>query len=393
MQWGLIQRMNGLPRDGRRVGAYVWSESNHVVYVFLRLSLFLIRTGFRLAEIVAHTSGEIMYLTFACLMWRINGVWFAAPSAAQLAALVPGRDGCSVTPPRSKPDQWGEIHCPFTIFLVFTGTPECACKALREMEVRHPSVDRRTAAVFGDAQGRPFSHGVLDPLLRAVLTHLYSAAVASLYSWHSYRSGLASMLHAAGVPDAVIMLMCRWMCEASLNVYRRIGSTEHESNFQRATRATVLAIQGPNVPDVVGDQQYAHLMNDLNRTRDRSASIDAFAAAQRGAAAAAIQPAAPPVAAPAARHPPAAPPPPPPVPPRPADLRPLDRHNAPGRRVLVLASLWPAYTCREHGGHGWEADIVSATGSTAVVRFLFARTRDGRPYSDERLPLTDLHPL
>lgn len=393
MQWGLIQRMNGLPRDGRRVGAYVWSESNHVVYVFLRLSLFLIRTGFRLAEIVAHTSCEIMYLTFACLTWRINGVWFAAPSAAQLAALVPGRDGCSVTPPRSKPDQWGEIHCPFTIFLVFTGTPECACKALREMEARHPSVDRRTAAVFGDAQGRPFSHGVLDPLLRAVLTHLYSAAVASLYSWHSYRSGLASMLHAAGVPDAVIMLMCRWMCEASLNVYRRIGSTEHESNFQRATRATVLAIQGPNVPDVVGDQQYAHLMNDLNRTRDRSASIDAFAAAQRGAAAAAIQPAAPPVAAPAARHPPAAPPPPPPVPPRPADLRPLDRHNAPGRRVLVLASLWPAYTCREHGGHGWEADIVSATGSTAVVRFLFARTRDGRPYSDERLPLTDLHPL
>ena len=48
----------------------------------------------------------------------------------------------------------------------------------------------------------PYTHAYfLHSMLRAALAHLYGEKVASLYSFHSFRSGLASALHAAGVAD------------------------------------------------------------------------------------------------------------------------------------------------------------------------------------------------
>ena len=90
---------------------------------------------------------------------------------------------------------------------------------------------------------------------------------------------------------------------------------------------------------------------------------------------------------------PAAVPPAPPATVAAADPRPLTPQNAPGRRVRVAQSLWPRYPCTEHGGTGWEAVVVHATSATAVVSFTFARTRDGRNYQNERVPLAHLTPL
>ena len=47
-------------------------------------------------------------------------------------------------------------------------------------------------------------------------------------------------------------------------------------------------------------------------------------------------------------------------------------NNAVGRIVLVPADLWPHYTCDEHDGLGWEAEVRSASSVTALVRFLHA---------------------
>ena len=307
MRFATVIRINQIPVDGRLVGNLIWSDSTHLVFTFRRLNRFLIRTAFRLGEIVSHTSGEIMYLTRASVVWRINGVLIANPTAAQLSGMLPGRDGCLVSPPRSKPDQWAEMHCPFTIFLLLSTSPECACGALRDIELARPcsGVAREATALFADERGQPYTHAKLDPILRIVLTYLFGAAVASIFSWHSYRVGLATMLHAANVPDAVIMLMCRWMCEKSLHVYRRLGASEHERNFQRGTRAAVDSIQTANVVSVVGDQGYAHLLNHLNGNRDRAAAIQDFATALSG------QQAAPAAPAPAATGRPDAHPPPP----------------------------------------------------------------------------------
>ena len=72
---------------------------------------------------------------------------------------------------------------------------------------------------------------------------------------------------------------------------------------------------------------------------------------------------------------------------------PLSRANAVGRRVLVLATFWPQYKCHEHGGIGWEASVLSATGVSAVVKFTFSRASDGRPWESERVPYAHLRPL
>ena len=390
MSWATVEKINAIPLNGHKIGGYSWRDDNRRVFIVRRLTRFLWRTAFRIGEVAKHRSGEIYFLTRGSLAWRIGGTIFTKdrpPTRAQLLAMVIGVDGVAVTPPRSKPDEWGEIHCPFTIFLVLTDDPNGACAALRDIELEVPceASARDAFPLFPDYDGQPLTHGVLDPMLKAIMTHLYGTAVAALFTWHSFRSGLASALHAAGVPDAVIMLMCRWMSERSLTVYRRLGSTENERHFFRATQATVDAIQAPNVVTVVGDQGYAELLSDINRHRGRDDTQHAFAAARQEAH----------TAAPRASNTSATSPPPPSTPatmPE-ANTRPLTSLTALGRRVRVARSLWPRDPCTEHGGSGWEAVVTQATQSTAVVRFSFARTRDGRPYQNERVPLTCLTPL
>ena len=74
----------------------------------------------------------------------------------------------------------------------------------------------------------------------------------------------------------------------------------------------------------------------------------------------------------------------------PARLQQLPSTVRPGDAVVVPASLWPAYSCKELGGAGWTATIRRVHRSTARVSFDVAQTRDGRPYENELLPLDDL---
>merc|ERR1712185_894091 len=103
--------------------------------------------------------------------------------------MRPGRDRALLAPPRSKPDQWGEIHCPFSVSLTYEEhDPENAAAALRDIELRTncASASRATTPLFHDAAQQPYRHHFLHLLLRAVLTYLYGERVALLYSWHSY---------------------------------------------------------------------------------------------------------------------------------------------------------------------------------------------------------------
>ena len=128
--------------------------------------------------------------------------------------------------------------------------------------------------------GQTYTHHYLHNILRLVLTYLYGHAVALLYTWHSFRSGLATALHAANVPDDMIMLICRWMCPESLHVYRRMGTREHERLINEASTMNVDAIQSTNVVRVVGDQGYASLfadiqLNSTSHSRDFSRAASA----------------------------------------------------------------------------------------------------------------------
>ena len=84
--------------------------------------------------------------------------------------------------------------------------------------------------------------------LRTLLTALFGAAVASTFSWHSIRIGLACSLHAADCPDAVIQLICRWASPDSLKVYRQMGIEKNNYWVGRAQSAVFDATRVNNLP-------------------------------------------------------------------------------------------------------------------------------------------------
>ena len=264
MTFAMVKSIDRI-QPGATVGRRKWDDADHDVFMFRRLNKFMIHTGFRLGEIVRHVSGEIMFLTFCRLTWLINNVVVARPTREQMRNLVAGRDKAIVAPPRTKPDQTGEIHCPFPVYLTYYDTEINPAAALRDIELRvgQHVASRETTALFCDRSNNPYSHGFMDGMLAMVLTFLYGAAVAAIYSWHSYRSGLATALHAAGVSDDMIQLICRWMCPESLLAYRRKGMREHEHCLQLAATADVTAVQTVNVPRVVGDIGFSQLLGDI----------------------------------------------------------------------------------------------------------------------------------
>ena len=404
MKFSMVRELYAIPTSGStKVGRTPWVDDDHNVFIFRRLICVMMVTAFRLGEIVSHTSGEIMFLTFESLTWVIGGVVISHPTPAQLAAMRPGRDGARLAPPRSKPDQTGEIHCPFGVVLTYhPDDPINAAAALRDLELRVGQHVRNRGAtpLFGDAGGEPYTHHFLHSMLRAALAHLYGDAVASLYSFHSFRSGLATALHAAGVEDAMIQLICRWMCPESLHVYRRMGVAEHETLIRRASGCHVDCTQAVNVPVVVGDQHMAALVAEFNQPKAMSeqrayeqamqAALEPFPtrAPTRGDA---QEPRthqlvmAPTVrAAPAPRVPPPEPQPEPPV-----ALAPLEGVPTPGAELALPRTMWPSYQCDELGGQGWKVLVLAASPATATVRFVHAR-HQGRPYEDVQVQTSSL---
>lgn len=200
----------------------------------LRLGRVLAATAHRLGEIVAY-SEEISYLTREHVTYRINGVIHVDPTESTLRQMQPG-DVVFVAPCASKPDQFGEEHCTCPSVLRYDGTSTCAAAAVRDIELEEPcrgSV-RRTMPLFARDDGTPFDYYTLNRWLQQLLTALIGASAAAAFSWHSFRIELACLLRAAGCPDGVIQLLCRWKCPASVQTYAQIGTTESATWLQRA---------------------------------------------------------------------------------------------------------------------------------------------------------------
>ena len=215
-------------------------------------------------------------------------------------------------------------------------------------------------------------------MLRTVLAHLYGPRVASLYSFHSFRSGLATALHAAKVEDPMIQLICRWMCPESLHVYRRMGVAEHESLIRKASMCNVDCMQSINAPAVVQDQALAPLAAEFGQ--DRS---DSDQQAYERAVQAAIEPYGPQQRAHRptqhatdARQAPIA------TPDGPIPLSPIAGVPRVGETVVVPRSMWPNERCDELGGQGWRVKVQRASPAASTVRFLQAKTSRGQPYED-----------
>ena len=75
---------------------------------------------------------------------------------------------------------------------------------------------------------------------------------------------------------------------------------------------------------------------------------------------------------------------------------PLTAANCVGRVVLCPAKLWPKTACKEHGGAGWEARVMttrdSSDGCEVQIQLTTGPSRK-RPYEPLWIALSELRPL
>ena len=312
--------------------------------------------------------------------YTINNVVLTDPSERDLKSMKKG-DSVTIRPIRAKCDQWVELYAPFPWVFTFDDNPHNVARAFRDIEIEYPchGSDRSCTALFGDEHGNPYPHDSYMAFLKDALTRLYGPKVASLYTWHSYRAGLATALHAAGIADEVIMLICHWKSPESLRSYRRLSQQEYASALTAAATVPITLLQPRNAPIVCEDHHYAELLNDLQEPRPpaaskRSAPATSTERSPTGSAAkrAKVRPsqnvngASSPAGPIYAWHP-------------------VGQELEAGALVLVKREAWPKYPCKEQGGMGWLARVKSATSKSAVVEFSNARTKDGRTYEDARV--------
>ena len=249
--WHMTVDMANIPA-GSLIGGRAWQPLGTLETSCLDMACVLYVTALRLAEATQHRSGEITYLVRDSLVWHLSAVADSVrdPSLADLDTARPG-DSLEIIVPRSKSDQWGEVHCPFPIPIEFSRDPLSAFQRLLAIERREPCHGdaRAQRPLIAQPDGRPYTHGILDPVLHMILVFLYGTQVARRYSWHSLRIGFACVLRAAGCPPDVIMLMCRWMSAKSLNLYSRKGLSEHVGWTARALLAKVDATQAATLAE------------------------------------------------------------------------------------------------------------------------------------------------
>ena len=249
---------------GASVGNRPWEPQSFEAVQLVDMLSFMIITGFRLGELVYHNSDEFMYLVWSDVTAVIGGVTYSDPSEAQWASMATG-DYIVVVPPRSKTDQFGEVHCPYPCIIPFENTVLNAARRVRDAALRRPchGEARDTTPLFADSGGRPHSHARLDALLRKALTYTVGPERAALYSWHSARIGLACALRAVNCPPETVQLICRWMCPESLRVYALKGTSEHALWVTKAMDANVDAVRGTSYPVIGAADGLVRMQDEL----------------------------------------------------------------------------------------------------------------------------------
>jgi integrase len=375
-----------------KVGSTYWEAESLLGQSTLAMICLLYAAGFRKAEITDH-GGGVTYLTRSSLRWFIKGKFYYEPAAKLLSSLSPG-DYVEVWPRQSKCDFTGEVWGDKPTFHHWSPVEGNACAMLAQLEIFKPvrGEDRRTFPLFSENDGSPVSETKAARMLDAMLLCFMPAALAFHYTWHSFRHSLATRLRRAQCPADVIMQLCRWQTIQSLRTYARLDASQqkmwHEASF------AVQFTEGASLEDSLDSATVMHRL-EQDPTWDReilghggAGQVDT----PRAANAAQVAPRAT-------------------TPTRRENLRTetntarketpraqtplpsLTKNNAVGRTVLVPRTRYPTYACSEHEGTGWEAIILSATGVSAMVKYLHAHTSDGRGYENTREPLNVLTAL
>jgi hypothetical protein len=235
-------------------------------------------SGFRKAEWSVRRRGDKTNMTFAQLVWELDGTLHnGALTDPQRVAIRGGtiRAFALIFPVPSKCDPDGSTFGNRGIpFPVDPADDETAGYLLLRLEERVQPTDRRTCPLFSDCAGAPLVGTDLDRALRDALL-LYDPTVAATRSWHSYRIRLASKLRAAvtssGTPrysDAVIQALLRWKTPSSLLIYARYDTQTHADLLASVTHLDIASVQFANLPETTENDR----MDILAATADEQLS-------------------------------------------------------------------------------------------------------------------------
>jgi hypothetical protein len=212
-------------------------------------------TGFRKAEVALPngTPFDDRRLRRCSVLWRIDGVVYADPSAELLLQMVPGRDIAIIRPPRSKADPDGTKFGTNPIYLALDVADQAnAASWLRRLEIAFPchGTNRRSSPLFfSDACGNdPITHSTVDTYLRHFLLLHVSSEEAESYSFHSFRIGFATSLLAAGCSYDTIQALARWRSPQSLLIYARMDPLVYTSWITKALQQDPRTITGRRLP-------------------------------------------------------------------------------------------------------------------------------------------------
>ena len=246
-------KTNGLRLDSKQFPSLEWKT-----WLGRNLMAALVLScagGFRKAELslAADVVFDATHPSRASLFFIINGVIERCPGAEKLRSMQEGdRAGLIACP--CKNDPFGFSFQPFPLFFNFHGSDSAnAARVLRDLALFCPiPADRlRATPLLSSSESLdPFRHGFLDMVLKKLLRATMPEDRAALYTWHSFRIGLACSLLAANAPEHVILALCRWRSKASLRLYARLNISATARWIDDAGSAVVNSVQSPNLPRV-----------------------------------------------------------------------------------------------------------------------------------------------
>ena len=131
--------------------------------------------------------------------------------------------------------------------------PLCAAAAIAAIELTDHlhDADPSTVALFTLDDGSPFADSQLDHLLKIILNEALPPATAKLYSWHSARIFLATVLAESGASARQIQALCRWQTDEALKIYIRLNSRKCKTLLDGAMAARVTTARTNQLQDAL----------------------------------------------------------------------------------------------------------------------------------------------
>jgi hypothetical protein len=247
----ILQGLQNLPLRSRRVPVVSFGSW---VYWSLRAATALSAGGgFRLGEVGLDSNVEFnaMHMSRASLFFIIEGIIHRAPSRDLLLSMRRGAHVGVIACP-CKNDQFGFHFMPFPLIFKFDPTdPESTGCILRDYALHCPvpATELRSTPMFTYGPGlEALRRDFLLKVLKAALLTFMEPSLCALYSWHSFRVGLACALRAAQAPDWVILALLRWRSASSIPGYGRINYGASEAWLDAAGQQGVDSRQTASLP-------------------------------------------------------------------------------------------------------------------------------------------------